>query len=242
MGSSAPIDLKSAGLCKVASAPPSNEHLGVLVDESDAYSYSVSRATNVVQMTSTESMHNILARQDKLAWTRAQRYATALSITSSHQQLYPTPWHDGYWKTTSVLFPVCISSHGQRTLVEHPYIQVAFTDAIEVDKANANRKLASLGVVLLELCFGQPLSNHPLWTQPQYAHLKDDAMIRHAVACQWSEDVKSEAGLDYAQAVHWCLHAPSITEGDLWRKAFARNVLLPLQRCYETIVPPDTSS
>ncbi len=123
-------------------------------------------------------------------------------------------------------------------IYDEPYVSTRFDSAGNTPSAQSNLSFLSLGIVLLELCFGQRFETHPLWQNPAYALLKSDASMRQSIACQWLKDVDGEAGEDYAFAVNWTLRqAPLVVRGNKWREDFAQNVVQPLQRHYEYLHP-----
>ncbi len=89
----------------------------------------------------------------------------------------------------------------------------------------------SLGIVLLELCFGRPIETHPCRAQ-----LGSDLLA----ALEWLKDVAEEAGPEYAEAVGWCLiggRTISAGRGDGWRTVMSDRVVKPLGVCQSYIVP-----
>jgi len=60
----------------------------------------------------------------------------------------------------------------------------------------------TLGMVLVELCFGRLGETHTLWPKPAFSQGINPSLIRKAVASEWQEDVIGEARTDYANAVH----------------------------------------
>lgn len=105
-----------------------------------------------------------------------------------------------------------------------------------------DRSFSTLGVVLLELCFGHRLEEHRMFRNPAYAALKADPIIRQTVACEWLDDVQGEAADDYANAVAWTLkQSPAVLKDDKWREDFFQNVVQPLQRYYEYLHPTKNS-
>jgi hypothetical protein len=142
-----------------------------------------------------------------------------------------------YWTSEDVLFPT--TQANMAVLHGEPYIlaQVEPTKN-SAQAATKDRSFSTLGIVLLELCFGYRLEDHKMWQNPGYAPLKNDPIIRQTVACEWLDDVKGEAGEDYANAVNWTLHqAPAVLKDEKWREEFAQNVVQPLQRYYEYLHP-----
>ena len=108
--------------------------------------------------------------------------------------------------------------------------------------ASSDRLLQTLGILLIELCFGAALENHRMRRQFQsstnHSAVNADlaAALDLAVALEWSQSVGGEAGDSYADAVQWCLRAPSVsTKDDKWREDLFANVVAPLQYCYEQL-------
>ncbi|GAB7360745.1 hypothetical protein MBLNU230_g0619t1 [Neophaeotheca triangularis] len=65
-----------------------------------------------------------------------------------------------------------------------------------------------------------------------------ESIFKLGVAQEWAQDVELEAGEDYATAVEWCLQrSPNFVRNEKWREEFVRNVVQPLQRCYECMAP-----
>ncbi|KAF2007648.1 hypothetical protein P154DRAFT_407825, partial [Amniculicola lignicola CBS 123094] len=84
----------------------------------------------------------------------------------------------------------------------------------------------SLGILLLELCFGRRLEDHPL----RKRHPRGDPDSKQAfdlmAAMQWSKNVHDEGGSDYAMAVKWCfLGASSPDLNKSWRSEIITSVV-----------------
>lgn len=95
----------------------------------------------------------------------------------------------------------------------------------------------SLGVVLLELCFGKRLEAYDLWNT-SFARNPLDPFQRLVIAQEWARDVELEADGDYAEAVQWCLQrAPIDASRNEWRKEFVQSVIQPLERCCKSMAP-----
>ncbi|KAK3339806.1 hypothetical protein B0T25DRAFT_560646 [Lasiosphaeria hispida] len=84
-----------------------------------------------------------------------------------------------------------------------------------------------LGMILLELCFGQPIEGIPWRVRPE-AETSDQATAYDWMAAmKWLEEVNSEAGLDYADAVEWCLRGcTKLDPGAPWRRERCATSLL----------------
>lgn len=166
---------------------------------------------------------------------RVQRYSIALTLASSYLQLHSTPWTNGQWTPNDIYLSIDQGTNG-RTTCGDPYLVTRFDTA--TGSATRDRSFSTLGIVLLELCFGRCLEEHELWQQPNYAPLQSDPMMRQTVAVQWLEDVQGEAGDDWVEATEWTLRkAPTVLKDDTWRMDFAEHVVQPLQRCCESMNP-----
>jgi len=92
---------------------------------------------------------------------------------------------------------------------------------------------SSLGILLLELCFGERLEDHRL--RRKHA-ATDDADAKRAfdlmAAVQWSRGVCDEGGEDYAAAVTWCFTGAGSGSKN-WRTEMIKNVIRPLEMCQE---------
>ncbi|KAI1122743.1 hypothetical protein F5Y10DRAFT_253431 [Nemania abortiva] len=92
--------------------------------------------------------------------------------------------------------------------------------------------IASLGILLLELCFGMSIDQHPSRLIYPNGDKKSNAAFDLVTALEWLKDVNEEAGGDYSEVVEWCLTgcrtAPS---NGAWRKLMVEKVVVPLERC-----------
>jgi hypothetical protein len=172
-----------------------------------------------------------------LSWnelSRRQHYLVALLVASSVGQLQFTPWlRTGLCKDDTVFFkPICNSPI---LPCGEPSIRQGFLDShpqsSSLGSPAADRNFYFLGILLLELCFGRRLQDHPL-REKNLATA--DAETEHAfdivAALKWSTSVSEEGGDDYATAVTWCFTGTAGQKRD-WRKQFVRNVVRPLEAC-----------
>ncbi|KAF2193838.1 hypothetical protein K469DRAFT_549881 [Zopfia rhizophila CBS 207.26] len=164
---------------------------------------------------------------------RRQRYSIALLLASSVAQLQFTPWlRAGITKDDVLFFPYedddCSVSYHE------PFIRQGFplhypgTSNAETNDYN----FYSLGILLLELCFGRRLEDHPL----RKKHPAETGEVKRAfdlmAALKWSQGVVDEGGDDYASAVKWCFWG-SNNANQSWRGEIIKNVIRPLERCQE---------
>ncbi|KAG6359402.1 hypothetical protein INS49_012923 [Diaporthe citri] len=88
--------------------------------------------------------------------------------------------------------------------------------------------LEALGIVLLELCFGELLEEQPYRTK----HLNSgcDPIERTfdvAAAKEWHGEVD-----EYAVAVGWCLGGILSAPPDKWKEEILQKVVHPLEPCH----------
>jgi hypothetical protein len=119
---------------------------------------------------------------DKLS--RRQRYATALVLASSIAQLQSTPWLRTELNKSDVLF---FPNADDRSInYNEPFIQQGFPSSEETHADAVERNFFSLGILLLELCFGRRLEDEPLRKKQPVG---DDAATKQAfdlmAALQW---------------------------------------------------------
>lgn len=232
-----PPSLQSHGLCHLISniTHTQQDCLGRMTEGDDEYA--VYPAVETVSCAQGTSLADLLRSDSALRLTREQRVGVALTLASSHLQLHPTPWLKAYWTSDDVLFPTT-SDNNVATLHGEPYVLATISPTAKQATSVEALSFSTLGIVLLELCFGTPFEDHKLWATPGYATLKAEDMIRQAVARKWLEDVMGEAGEDYAMATEWTLRqSPAVLRDEKWREEFAQNVVQPLQRCYEAFHP-----
>ena len=188
--------------------------------------------------------------------TRRQRYILAVTLASSFLQLSGTPWIGTRWTKSDIVFfqdpqdpavlipelPfVCrnFQSTAESVSAQDPPPAHPTTQSQKVE--DTIRGFESLGIVLLELCFGTPIEWHPLCQQAGTGLPSlSPGVLRGAlllVALEWLRDVTGEAGTEYAEAVAWCLvgsrtMSPS---GDRWRGDMLEKVVRPLGLCCSSI-------
>ncbi|KAF2184167.1 hypothetical protein K469DRAFT_580827, partial [Zopfia rhizophila CBS 207.26] len=90
----------------------------------------------------------------------------------------------------------------------------------------------SLGILLLELCFGRRLEDHPLRRKHPTGDEQSKQAFDFMAALQWSKSVKGEGGDDYTSAVKWCFIEGS-NANQSWRSEIIKNVIRPLELSQE---------
>jgi hypothetical protein len=84
-----------------------------------------------------------------------------------------------------------------------------------IGSPTADRDFYSLGILLLELCFGCRMQDHPLRKNDlATADAETENALDIVAALKWSTSVSEESGDDYATAVTWCFTGAAGQKGD----------------------------
>lgn len=182
------------------------------------------------------TLDQILSRDFETSLSRRQRYLVALLIASSVAQLQSTPWlRTGLCKEHIIFFP---SSDDNSDVLPYgePFIRQGFPhdhNHLSAEPSTDDCNFYSLGILLLELCFGRRLEDHG---PPRKYQPVTDAATKHALdvmaGLKWSRSVSGEGGEDYATAVKWCFTGVTDREKN-WRGEIVKNVVRPLENCME---------
>ncbi|KAK3331631.1 hypothetical protein B0T19DRAFT_366751 [Cercophora scortea] len=223
---------------------PEGACCGYLSEEDTRY-YVYTVANQTSASLSSVTLDRILRGDVYPQPSRTQRYALALIMASSFLQLLDSPWLPTPFRKSEVVF---LKDHSAAEpnvfLLDKPHIHRSLTcnkqkNQPPTDSTKASRfadSLDQLGIMLLELCFGKTLEDQPCRKEwPAGANEAERAVFDVMAARDWQCHVNDEAGLDYAEAVAWCLGGNRSTP-DRWRQDMLRKVIQPLQRCRDYLV------
>ncbi|OTA55114.1 hypothetical protein K449DRAFT_179585 [Hypoxylon sp. EC38] len=195
------------------------------------------------------TIDQILRKEVSPPPSRRQRYALSFILASSFLQLLNTPWLPESWSKSDIVF-ISDEKNPSVFLLDQPHLKRDFVvsrvsqddqqplpspaTAINQNRsAKTFRSLELLGIVLLELCFGQLLEDQPCrkrWPSG------DDEMQKYAfdfvAARQWNDEVNEEAGPDFDEAIRWCFEGHRNTPPENWRQEMLRHVVQPIERCH----------
>lgn len=170
--------------------------------------------------------------------SRRRRYLIALLLASSIAQLQFTPWlPQGITKSDILFYPLLSDDGNRRDLYREPFIRKGFSHGdgsyAASEGTSAAMSFRLLGILLLELCFGKRLEDHPARARYTAATTEEKQMFDLVVAMTWAKSVEEEAGYEYAGAVDWCLMGGSKNHQarDAWRDDVIKNVIVPLGKC-----------
>lgn len=228
-----PID-RNVRLCQLLSNEKFGECMGIIGHNDDTFHIHPFTRQGEDKARSSVTLDHMLSQDFEGHISRRERYSIALLVASSVGQLASTPWlRNTLCKEDIIFFPLyddqCQDLYGE------PFIQQDFSDGRKVltssDPSTDEYNFYSLGILLLELCFGSRLEDHPL--RKKYPATSDPVAM-HAfdvmAALDWSRRVSDEAGNGYATAVKWCFMSAT-AKGKSWRGEIIGNVVQPLETC-----------
>lgn len=217
-------------LCQLLGDPECSNCMGVIGHDDETYHLHPFNKRKEPDEGTALTLNYILSLDFEGTLSRRQRYSVALLLASSVAQLQFTPWlRTGLTKEDILFFP----NEDQDIPFSEPFIQQGFSIEDASYSAKAREcNFFSLGILLLELCFGKRLEDQP----QRRKHSTNDADSKQAfdqmVALQWSRGVADEGGEDYAAAVKWCFTGAGDASKN-WRTEIIKNVIRPLEMCQE---------
>jgi hypothetical protein len=186
------------------------------------------------------SLDTLLRSNDDSKLSRHQRYQIASILASSVLQLQSTPWLTERLDKRHILF----SKRGVNIVPEHPYIRHSFGSANAtqlVPRSVMNQaelrfavrnSLSSLGIVLLELCFGQVIENHSSWSTHLGTDGRPHGSTDYMTARDWVDSVSHEDP-DFDNVIKHCIFCMFHEKADWNNKKFTSavycNVVGPLE-------------
>lgn len=209
---------------------------GVLAGQGVNEEYSLNSPVTTLELPGqpeTTTLAALLADAGKTP-NRTQRYSIALIIASSHLQLHSSSWLSHRWSGEDVLFTVDKGS----AILEQPHLRASFVETSASGPSSPrDETFATLGILLLELCFGTTLENSPFRNKYRAPDGQPDFIMDQVVAQEWAERVEGEAGPEYADAVNWCLGPRRVRPNDnSWRQELWQTVIEPLKSSYQNMV------
>jgi hypothetical protein len=248
-------DIRIEDLCNtLAVCDETNSCLGYLSDEEHLHHELRSTKNGEMPIENCEliGLENLLASNNRSKLTRKQRYRLAVILASSILQLQTTPWLLDPLVKKNIFF----CRNGFNILSDQPYIlhslpsdksspitnqdQMSTQPISPLIIRNTTRNsLVHLGILLLELCFGQPIEKQTD-LRDQYlmdgkAHNDTDFLT----ARDWVYAVGEEAGEEFEKAVKCCVQCNFDGKLD-WRdmhftESVYTAVVKPLEKAYGSV-------
>lgn len=193
------------------------------------------------------SLEKLLAIDGHLKLTRQERYKIACVLASSLLQLQTTPWLSKNLNKNNIFF----YHHENEVLIDQPYINHSFPSTKTSNQSSGNaaaegqshtpprESLISLGILLLELCWGQAIERQ---TNLRKRYLSSDGQaVRgtdHLTAIDWL-DTTYEEEPKMAPIIKWCIYClfegkPNWADMKFTQAVYA-NVVSPLEML---VAPP----
>lgn len=227
---------KIVSLCRSFTTKECTPCRGFLqADDKRYYIYSVTSNNNLKFRTDDSvTLSDLLCHNYGPPLSRRQRYSLALILASSFLQLRDSAWLISTWDSNDISF-FRDATDAKAIMLDRPYVTRDFTGTTAAGKnrADAASSFVSLGIALLQLCFGILIKDHPSRLRYPPGDEQTRASLDLLAAIDWSREVGEEAGPDYAVAVQWCLlDSRSMTDKEEWRRKLFQNVVSPLERCH----------
>jgi hypothetical protein len=210
--------------------------MGFLRDDNE-YQYAfypVDKGHESIDYSNVMTLDSLLDRlNNKAPLSRRQRFHIAVLLSVSVLQLFSTPWLTDLWNKEKVLLLWTEDDSTDQTGANQVYVKADPISQIS-SSTDSTKVIFALGVMLLELCFGQKLEEHPNWDKYLGADGKANEHTEFATAREWQAKVTPEAGPEFAEAVRKCLLCAFATKGtsledDDFRNAFYTGVVRPVQ-------------
>lgn len=146
-------------------------------------------------------------------------------------------WVPESWSKSDVFLFQDLSTPVPQPYLSHPSLRKTLASCGSVPtRTKAQQALFSLGVLLLELLFGEKLENQPFRAEYMGMDGKPNKMTDFSTAWSWQERVEEGFGDELAEAIERCLRCnfDNAPPPDLSNAAFLRavwqQVLLPVEK------------
>lgn len=222
-------------LCaKLASTAPDDTELGMIAKDSMRFSITLPEQKPLTKSTLEHiTLDEVLRVQGQKFLSRRQRYNIALAIASAYVQLHASPWILADWNRCDIYL---LWDSGTSQFREQPRISRNIPSQPQSLGGKLDQSLVKLGIMLLELAFGQVLEQNPLRQQWPSSNDEANVFLDKAAAEQWCERYAPEEHPHFEDPVMWCLRQPMTRtkrahDDDTWRKDLFSNVVHPLEVC-----------
>ncbi|MCJ1423360.1 hypothetical protein MMC29_001243 [Sticta canariensis] len=239
---SLPVSEKIDCLCTAMQKVNGTSCLGVLVDDLERqHRISITDTSVGRDPLQTVSLKALFAQT---ALEKKDRLILGIKLASTLLQLHRTPWLKETWGKSDILF-MKECSGTQMVLVQKPFLSKPFipptctlprrpTDESSPSPEVRNKSIFALGILLIELWFGQPLEDlrkpEDFGSHSQVNHVTDFATARRL-----SEIIYREAGDWYGDAVRRCIYCEfdqrhNSLDSQALKEAVHRGVVTPLEK------------
>ncbi|TGO22787.1 hypothetical protein BPAE_0155g00250 [Botrytis paeoniae] len=245
----APKYIKINDLCKVIydSRGTSNCYLGYLSDDHQiSHEFRIPEEDPIARGLYGQkfiSLETILSKPDKVSpLNRYERYKVAYILASSLLQLQNAPWLTGNLQKRHILFPCDWNNH--KILIDQPHLSHSFlstryqstppgqTPNLSSSTTTVKKSLNDLGIVLLELCFGQRIEGQSI-RQDFLVDGKEHAGTNYLTALEWADAVcEQEPALEHViKCCMFCIFEEKANWDNLrFTQAVYASVVEPLEK------------
>lgn len=138
--------------------------------------------------------------------SRLTRMALALKLANAMLQLYPSPWLRNSWSKDDIC--VFQLKSGQ-VLTEVPFLlwDMAWGKWQQKAKAaeNPRNALLSLGILIMELWFGETIETRPFWRRHYGPDGNEPESARLTAAISWQKKAAADGGSMLHDTTHRCI-------------------------------------
>jgi hypothetical protein len=231
----APPNVEIKDLCStLCSVAPHADCLGYLCD-SEKRQHELLPVKDLHPASDDESvvsLETLLTSTPRIS--RHDRYHVASILASSLLQLQSTPWLADKMEKKNIFF----YRQGSKVLIDYPYVRQSFCSVKRAAQSlapgqarfAARNSLSHLGILLLELCFGEAIEKQDIWKSYLGSDGKPHQGTDYMAARDWAELVcEEEPALEHI--IKCCVFCIFEEKADWENKRF-------IQAVYASVVAP----
>ena len=221
--------------------------LGFLLDQQRQRHeiYPLAKAQSASDTGETVTLESLLIKQGQ-PWspdgngvsprlTRRERMSLAATLASSAVELLNTPWLGQDWNKRDIAFLKVSGGSSRPIIVEQPYVSPRRNRTSPQPLESMTSAAFALGVMLLELWFGEALEDQPFRSQYFGPDGSANDFTDLSTAAVWHRQIMDDAGPQLSEAIRSCIfwsfrpQAIASAESEL-RETLYTEVLQPLER------------
>jgi hypothetical protein len=197
--------------------------------EDTRYYFYPSQDRTQIDKAEPTTLNQLLLAKDGPRLTRGQKYTLSLTLASAFLQLRGSAWMSSALTKSDIKF-MRDGLNPNVLRLDEPFLTKDFAlvvyDCSKQD--NAVDHIIMLGIVMVELCLGAPLSTSPKREKYPSIDKQADAVFDMVAATEICKDFGGNEDEGYLQAVNWCLGSKGLVKDGAWRRDFCSHVIAPL--------------
>jgi hypothetical protein len=176
--------------------------------------------------------------------TQLDKLRIATKLSSNMLQLYSTPWLSDYWRSSEIFF-LYRSGATPTSIYKNPFVYSSLSpqkgkstpSQRTTSRVIRNQTLFALGVLLIELWYGQPLEE--LQSASDLNHQGTPGIAWCTATRIAEEELEFQAGKRYADAVRRCIrcefgeHRSADLQSERFQQAVFEGVVVPIEKTLE---------